>query len=71
MTVVLIGKMIALIGIGKAMNRKAINMNDFLFKLVKILYKMGFMKTRFYKKFCYNSIIGEKICDLICEQMSK
>jgi hypothetical protein len=44
-------------------------MNKVLFQAIKAIHKMGFMQTKFYKKFCYNSLIGEHICNIICKNM--
>lgn len=44
-------------------------MSKILFQFIKSLHKMGFMKTNFYKKYCYKSKIGEYFCEIICKNM--
>ena len=43
--------------------------NKVLFQVIMALHKMGFMKTKFYKKYVYNSFIGAWFCDVICRNL--
>lgn len=40
-------------------------MKRFIYNLIKKLYDNKFMQSKFYKKYCYNSVIGDNICKLI------
>ena len=49
--------------------RKEKIMNKVLFQIIKSLHKMGFMKTKFYKKYCYYGKVGEFFCHIVCKNM--
>ena len=39
--------------------KEVTKMNKVLFQIIKALHKVGFMNTKFYKKYCYNGKVGE------------
>ena len=49
--------------------KEVTKMNKVLFQIIKALHKVGFMNTKFYKKYCYNGKVGEFFCDTICKNM--